>query len=78
MANQDQKHENNVPGRFFVDKECTVCTTCFEMAPNNFSMSEAGDHYFVSKQPESEAELKSCLNAVEQCPMGAVGDMERD
>ena len=26
MPNKDQKHEDNVPGRFFVDKGCTVCT----------------------------------------------------
>lgn len=74
MANKNQRHEDNAPGRFYVDKDCVVCTTCFEVAPKNFKMSEQGDHYVVWRQPGNPEEEAQCRTAVEQCPMGAVGD----
>lgn len=74
MANKDTRWEDNVPGPYYVDKQCVICTTCFEFAPENFELSEAEDHYYVSKQPANDAEKEACQSAVEQCPMGAVGD----
>jgi ferredoxin len=74
MADKTRKWETNVPGRFYVDKTCAFCTTCFELAPENFKPGEREDHHFVAKQPANEDELRRCLAAVEQCPMGAIGD----
>ena len=74
MADKTRKWEDNVRGRFYVDKTCAFCTTCFELAPENFRPSEREDHHFVSKQPSTPDELKRCQDALEQCPMGAIGD----
>jgi len=74
MADRTRKWEDNVPGRFYVDKTCEYCTACFELAPDNFTPSPNADHHFVSKQPSTPEELKKCRDAVEQCPLGAIGE----
>lgn len=73
MADLAQKWEDNVPGAFYVDKECILCSLCSDIAPENFKESPDGDHDFVYKQPASEAEEKQCLDALEQCPVDAIG-----
>jgi ferredoxin len=74
MADKTRKWEDNVPGRFYVDKDCAFCTTCFELAPDHFKPGPREDHHFLSKQPVTADELKRVLFALEQCPMGAIGD----
>jgi ferredoxin len=74
MADKTRKWEDNVPGAYYVDKTCAYCTTCFELAPDNFKPGSREDHHFVSKQPAGPEELKKVRFAVEQCPMGAIGD----
>ena len=73
MANKDQKWEDNIPGAFYVDKECILCSLCSDMAPENFRESDEGDHDLVHKQPANDAELQKCLDALEQCPVDAIG-----
>jgi ferredoxin len=73
MANRDEKWEDNVPGTFYVDKECILCSLCSDLAPNNFRESEEGDHDVVYKQPGNEDERKQCEEALEQCPVEAIG-----
>jgi len=74
MANRNAKWEDNVPGRFYVDKECILCSLCSDLASKNFRESDDGDHDLVYKQPENEAELKACRDAMEQCPVEAIGE----
>jgi len=73
LANRDQKWEDNVPGPFYVDKECILCSLCVDVAPKSFKESEFGDHDVVFKQPENEAEMREALDAMEQCPVNAIG-----
>jgi ferredoxin len=73
MADREQKWEDNVPGKFYVDKECILCSLCTDIAPNNFKESDDGDHDFVYKQPMNDDERKQCLDALEQCPVDAIG-----
>lgn len=73
MADPAEKWEDNVPGAWYVDKSCILCSLCVDLAPNNFKESEAGDHDMVFKQPESEEELAQCKEAMEQCPVEAIG-----
>ena len=73
MADKTQRWADNVPGRFYVDKECILCSLCSDIAAENFKESPDGDHDFVHKQPENEEELKKCLDALEQCPVDAIG-----
>jgi ferredoxin len=74
MADKTRKWDDNVAGRFYVDKTCAFCTTCFELAPEHFRPGPNEDHHFVSRQPATPAELKNVQDALEQCPMGAIGD----
>lgn len=59
---------------FFVDKECILCSVCSDAAPNNFRMSDAEDHDICFKQPENEEELSQCQEAMENCPVEAIGE----
>ena len=74
MANIDEKWPDNVPGKFFVDQECIDCDLCRETAPDNFTRNEDGGYSFVKKQPENEEEETLCMEALEGCPVEAIGN----
>lgn len=59
---------------FYVDKECILCSVCSDAAPNNFRMSDQEDHDICYKQPENAEELAQCYEALENCPVEAIGD----
>lgn len=73
MANVAEKWEDSIPGNYYVDKSCIFCNLCMEVAPKNFKESDQGDHDIVYKQPASEEEFMQCKDAVEQCPVEAIG-----
>jgi ferredoxin len=74
MANREQKWEDNVGGKFYVDKECILCSLCVDVAPKSFKESEFGDHDVVFCQPQTEEDLAAALDAMEQCPVNAIGN----
>ena len=37
MADKEDKYEDNVAGKFYVDTECIDCNLCRELAPENFT-----------------------------------------
>ena len=74
MADPKNKWPDNVPGKFYVDKECILCSVCADAAPNNFKMSDDEDHDVVFKQPENPEEVSQCYEAMENCPVEAIGD----
>ncbi|TVQ88781.1 MAG: ferredoxin [Deltaproteobacteria bacterium] len=74
MADKSIKWRDNVPGKFYVDQECILCSVCSDAAPNNFRMSDDEDHDIVFKQPENDEELAQCYEAMENCPVEAIGD----
>jgi ferredoxin len=74
MAEVAERYEDNVPGAWYVDKSCILCSLCVDLAPNNFKESEAGDHDMVYKQPASDEETAQCNEAKEQCPVEAIGN----
>jgi len=76
MADLEQRWPTNVDGRFFVDRECIDCDLCRSTAPRNFARSDDGGHSFVSRQPQSEQELRDCEQAMNDCPVDAIGDLE--
>jgi ferredoxin len=73
MADKESKVPENVDGKYYVDTECTACETCVEIAPENFEMVE-DEHAYVKKQPENEDEEEACAEAMESCPVEAIGD----
>ena len=74
MADKRDKFDDNVKGKFYVDRECIFCHVCSSAAPKNFKVSDDGDHDYVYKQPTNQEELEECYEAMEQCPVFAIGD----
>ena len=74
MADSSNKYAENVSGRFYVDDQCIDCDLCRETAPANFARSEEGGHSYVSKQPENAEEEALCKEAMEGCPVEAIGN----
>ena len=74
MADNSQKWDDNVPGEFYVDKECILCSLCTDIALEHFKESEDGDHDFVFKQPATDEDRQQCQDALEQCPVDAIGN----
>ena len=73
MASKDTKWEKNVPGKFYVDDQCIDCDLCRETAPDFFGRDDDGYSY-VSKQPTTDEDTASCRDALEACPVQAIGD----
>ncbi len=74
MAELEDKYEENVTGKYFVDEQCIDCDLCRETAPQNFKRNEDGGYSYVYKQPENEEEEQFCKEAMEGCPVEAIGD----
>lgn len=74
MAELADRYEDNVIGRYFVDAQCIDCDLCRETAPNNFTRQTEEGYSYVYKQPEDDLEEKECKEAMENCPVEAIGD----
>ena len=74
MAEKDNKYPENVEGRYYVDNECIACDACVMTAPDHFGMDEDDGHAFVIKQPEGSDEEELCEEAMEGCPVEAIGN----
>ncbi|ETA69124.1 hypothetical protein MettiDRAFT_2618 [Methanolobus tindarius DSM 2278] len=74
MANIDEKVPENVEGPYYVDKSCISCQLCVDRAPGHFRMAEANANSYVFKQPETDMEKKNCDDALETCPVDAIGN----
>lgn len=74
MADPTDKVEKNVDGKFYVDASCIDCDVCRTTAPNNFEADEDEGYSYVSKQPENDEETEQCEEAMESCPVEAIGD----
>jgi|GraSoiStandDraft_10_1057309.scaffolds.fasta_scaffold520157_1 ferredoxin len=73
MADKHQKWPENAPGMFFVDENCIASKFCVSVAPDHFKMDEDG-HAYVFRQPATPEEEKLCRDALEGCPVAAIGD----
>ena len=74
MAVFANRYADNVPGKFYVDDQCIDCDLCRETAPNNFTRNEDGGYSYVYKQPGSPDEEALCKEAMEGCPVEAIGN----
>jgi ferredoxin len=74
MADPTSKVPGTVTGRFYVDSNCIDCDLCRQTAPENFDRNEDEGFSYVKKQPENEAQEKACRDALEECPVEAIGD----
>ena len=74
MADKSDKWKDNILGKFYVDEQCIDCDLCRETAPACFKRDDDGGYSFVYKQPETEEEKELCMEALEGCPVDAIGD----
>ena len=77
MADRNFKFSDNAPGRFFVDQECIYCGLCSQIASDYFSHSAEMDHDICYNQPITEEGISLCIEAMESCPVEAIGDEEK-
>ncbi len=74
MADNTDKVADNVDGAWFVDTNCIDCDLCRQTAPDNFERNEDDGYTYVSKQPADDDEVELCQEALEECPVEAIGD----
>jgi ferredoxin len=74
VADISLKWKENAAGKMFVDQSCIACDACVLAAPSNFKMDENDGHAYVAKQPESPDEEAACKEAMDGCPVEAIGD----
>ena len=73
MASKENRVAENVPGRYYVDDQCIGCDMCHTLAPDFFEMTDRGNSY-IKKQPQSPSEIDLCEEALESCPVQAIGN----
>ena len=78
MADLEDKNPESIAGKFYVDSQCIDCDLCRETAPDNYARSDEEGYSYVYKQPENEEEVALCMEALEGCPVGAIGDDGED
>ena len=74
MADKDNRLPDNVPGKYYVDEECIDCDACREAAPDFFGRNDEKGYSFVCKQPDDSDGEELMVEALEGCPVEAIGD----
>ncbi|MEI6235828.1 MAG: ferredoxin [Planctomycetota bacterium] len=73
MASATDKYKDNVPGAFYTDTQCIDCDLCRQTAPDFFDRNGKGGYSYVIKQPSTADEIALCQQALEECPVEAIG-----
>jgi len=74
MADINSRLPENVPGRFYVTSECIDCGMCPELAPTVFKKDDHICYSVVYHQPETESEHQAAEEALQSCPVDAIGN----
>ena len=74
MADPNDKVPGQAPGRYYVDTQCIDCDLCRETAPANFMRNDEEGFSYVFKQPETPEEETLCKDALDNCPVEAIGN----
>ena len=74
MADPTDKVTENAAGKFYVDATCIDCDACRTIAPLCFARNDDGGYSFVCRQPENDEEAHKCEEALEGCPVEAIGN----
>ena len=54
--------------------QCIDCDLCREVAPTIYKRNDEGGHSFVVKQPDGQVEEDMAKEALDGCPVEAIGD----
>jgi ferredoxin len=64
-----------VPGVYYVDSQCIDCDVCRVTAPGELpAAARKRATPFVFRQPESPEENAQCQEAMDSCPVEAIGN----
>lgn len=74
MAFVEDRLPDNVPGKFYVDRQCIDCDVCRDTAPAHFTRNDENGYSYVYEQPVSLEEYELCEEALTACPVEAIGD----
>lgn len=74
MAFVKDKLPDNTPGKFYVDRQCIDCDVCRDTSPANFTRNDENGYSYVYKQPQTPEEIALCEEALNACPVEAIGD----
>lgn len=74
MPDPTDRYSDNVPGSWYVDDQCIACGLCEEILSEVFVLSADADHNFVFHQPDTEAQLALAREAMDACPVEAIGN----
>lgn len=74
MAEFSERYPRNVPGKYYIDAQCTDCDLCWEGAPNNIARDDEHGYSYVFRQPSTPEEVAACEEGVQGCPTEAVGN----
>jgi ferredoxin len=74
VADRLNRLPENVAGKYYVDTQCIDCDVCRVTAPGNFQREEEKGYSYVSRQPATPEEETRCQEAMDCCPVEAIGD----
>jgi ferredoxin len=73
MANYENRLAPNVRGPWYTDANCIDCDMCRQTAPMVFKQDQDIGYTVVFHQPEDETERNLAQEAMEGCPVEAIG-----
>ena len=62
-----------MPGKFYVDRQCTDCDSCRTTAPATFGHDKATGTSCVVRQPQTPEEVAAAMDALRACGSDAIG-----
>ena len=68
----EDRSQKSIEGSIWIDGQCLDCDLCRETAPALFNRDEVAGQSFVSKQPNSEEELKLVEESISGCCTQAI------
>ena len=74
MADPNKRFSENARGPYYVDQECIDCNLCARLAPENFAVNLEKGHDYVCQQPITAKQESQCIEAMESCPVEAIGN----
>jgi ferredoxin len=73
MADFTNRFPRNVPGKYYVDVDCTDCDLCRDITKGMITRDSVHGYSFVQRQPDNAEESALFEEAVTGCPTSAVG-----
>jgi len=71
---QPEPHRPDLPF-FRVGEACILCAICSVIAPEHFRTDASVDRCIVYEQPGDDLALARCREAMDNCPVDAIGTM---